>query len=91
MAKKCLTVGELRKALDGVPDDLEVQLSSDTGVDQGDGEIVIENAFRVKYELPDGEKFEDGSTGVDYFSIYANDIDSDDCDDDCDGYYGEDY
>lgn len=34
MKKKALTVGELRKALEGVPDDLKVQLSSDTGVDQ---------------------------------------------------------
>ncbi len=33
MKKKALTVGELRKALEGVPDDLKVQLSSDTGVD----------------------------------------------------------
>lgn len=73
MAKKALTVGELRKALEGVPDNLEVQLSSDTGVDQGEGEIIIESARRVKYDLPDGKKFEDGSTGVDYFDIYAND------------------
>lgn len=33
---KVLTVGELRKAIEGVPDNLEVRLSSDTGVDQGD-------------------------------------------------------
>ena len=70
MKKKALTVGELRKSLEGVPDDLEVQLSSDTGVDQGMGEIIIESARRVKYE---GKHFEDGSTGVDYFDIYAND------------------
>ena len=70
---KALTVGELKKALDGVPDELEVQLSSDTGVDQGMGEIVIEFARRVKYDLPEGQKFEDtGKTGVDYFEIYAN-------------------
>ena len=44
MKKKVLTVGELRKALEGVPDNLEVKLSSDTGVDQGEGEIIIESA-----------------------------------------------
>ena len=73
MKKKALTVGELRKALEGVPDDLKVQLSSDSGVDQGMGEIIIESASRVKYDLPEGKRFEDGSTGVDYFDIYAND------------------
>ncbi len=73
MKKKALTVGELRKALEGAPDNLEVRLSSDTGVDQGMGEIIIESARRVKYGLPEGKHFEDGSTGVDYFDIYAND------------------
>lgn len=73
MKKKALTVGELRKALEGIPDDLEVRLSSDTGVDQGMGEIIIESARRVKYDLPEGKHFEDGSTGVDYFDVYAND------------------
>lgn len=73
MKKKALTVGELRKALEGVPDNLEVQLSSDTGVDQGEGEIIIESARRVNYHLPEGRHFEDGSTEVDYFEIYAND------------------
>lgn len=73
MKKKALTVGELRKALEGVPDNLEVQLSSDTGVDQGEGEIIIESAKRVNYPLPEGRHFEDGSTEVDYFEIYAND------------------
>lgn len=58
METKPLTVGELRKALDGVPDDLEVRISSDTGVDQGEGEIIVERAFPV---------------GADYFAIYAND------------------
>lgn len=71
---KELTVGELRKALDGVPDHLKVQLGSDTGVDQGLGEVIVEFARRVKYELPDGRRFDDtGETGVDYFEIYAND------------------
>ena len=73
MKKKALTVGELRKSLEGIPDDLEVRLSSDTGVDQGMGEIIMESARRVKYDLPEGKHFEDGSTGVDYFDVYAND------------------
>lgn len=73
---KNLTVGELRKALENVPDDLEIRLSSDSGVDQscemGDT-VVIEDAYRVKYELPNGERFSDtGKTGTDYFTIYAN-------------------
>ncbi len=38
MKKRVLTVGELRKALEGVPDNLEVRLSSDSGVGQGEGE-----------------------------------------------------
>lgn len=32
-----ITVGELRKALEGVPDELEVRLGSDSGLDQGLG------------------------------------------------------
>lgn len=59
METKPLTVGELRKALDGVPDDLEVRLSSDTGVDQGEGKIIVENAHWMK--------------SVGCFSIYVND------------------
>lgn len=66
MAKKNLTVGQLKKALEGVPDDLEVQLSSDSGVDQGIGEIVVEFARRVTYG------------NVDYFEIYANDTGEED-------------
>ncbi len=66
------TVGDLRKALEGVPDNLEVKLSSDSGVDQP-YPVVVQNAHRVKYELPDGKRFDDtGETGVDYFTIYAN-------------------
>lgn len=83
MSKKPLTVGELKKALEGVPDTLEVRLGSDSGVDQGCGEIVVEMARRVKYELPNGQRFADtGETGVDYFEIYANDHDDDDPEDD---------
>ena len=58
---KVLTVGKLKEALKDVPDDLEVRLSSDSGVDQGIGEIIIEDAYRVSYK------------NVDYFNIYAND------------------
>lgn len=64
---KELTVKDLRHALVGVPDDLPVRLSSDTGVDQGYGDIIIEESRRVKYN------------DVDYFEIYANDH-VDDCD-----------
>ena len=63
---KALTVGELKEALKDVPNDLEVRLSSDTGVDQGDGRIIIESAKRVSYDT------------VDYFDIYANDVDLED-------------
>ena len=69
MAKE-LTVGELRKAIEGVPDDLKVKISSDTGVDQGEGMVIIESARRVNYKTQCGD--------VDYFDIYANDIDVDD-------------
>lgn len=61
MTKKPLTVGELRKALEGVPDNLEVELSSDTGVDQGLGRIIVESAKMVG----------DEKSGC--FDIYAND------------------
>lgn len=59
-----------------VPDDLEVHFSSDT---EEAYEIIIELARRVKYELPNGKKFEDtGETGVDYFEIYGNAAGDDD-------------
>ena len=58
---KELTVRDLRRALEGVPDDIPVRLESDSGVDQGLGEIIVESARRVVY----------GSE--EYFSIYAND------------------
>lgn len=67
---KRLTVKELRAALEGVPDELEVRFSSDT---EEAYEIVIQMARRVKYELPNGQRFADtGETGVDYFEIYGN-------------------
>ncbi len=68
---KNLTVGELRKALEGVPDELEIELSSDSGVDQcgyDDEEVVIEDAHRCTYNYKD----EKGTEKVDYFVIYAN-------------------
>ena len=47
--KKRLTVGELKKALEGVDDNIEVELSSDSGVDQcGDGEVIVEKAYYQK-------------------------------------------
>lgn len=55
-----LTVKDLREALEGVPDDLPVRLSSDSGVDQGYGEIIVEKARWIKGE--------DG-----WFDIRAND------------------
>ena len=73
--QKRLTVKELKAALVDVPDELEVRFGSDEEA----YEIIIEMARRVKYELPDGQKFEDtGETGVDYFEIYGNAVQSDD-------------
>ena len=46
---KALTVGELKSVIKDIPDDVEVRLSSDTGVDQGECRIVIESADHVKY------------------------------------------
>lgn len=69
-----LTVGKLKKALENVPDKLEVELWSDSGVDQSgdDSEVVIEDAYRHQYTLPDGQTYEDGTNKIDYFVIYAN-------------------
>lgn len=69
-----LTVGKLKKALENVPDELEVELWSDSGVDQSDddSEVVIEDAYRHQYTLSDGQTFEDGTDRIDYFVIYAN-------------------
>ncbi len=77
---KRLTVKDLRAALEGVPDELEVHFSSDT---EEAYEIVLEMARRVKYELPNGQRFADtGETGVDFFEIYGNAYDEDDEEDD---------
>lgn len=75
---KRLTVKDLRAALEGVPDELEVHFSSDT---EEAYEIVLEMARRVKYELPNGQRFADtGETGVDFFEIYGNAYDEEDDD-----------
>jgi hypothetical protein len=75
---KRLTVKDLRAALEGVPDELEVRFSSDT---EEAYEIVLEMARRVKYELPNGQRFADtGETGVDFFEIYGNAYDEEDDD-----------
>ncbi len=74
MSKK-LTVGDLKKALENVPEDLEVKLSSDSGVDQCDDDdfdVVVEDAYRHNYTLSIGKTFEDGTNEVDEFLIYAN-------------------
>lgn len=72
--KNKLTVGKLKKALENVPDDLVVELWSDSGVDQSDddSEVVVEDAYRHTYKLKNGETFEDGTDTVDFFVIYAN-------------------
>ena len=76
---KRLTVGGLRKALEGVPDELEVHFSSDT---EEAYEIILTMARRVKYDLPEGQRFDDtGETGVDYFDIYGNAEDEEDYED----------
>lgn len=58
-----ITVKSLREALKDAPDDAVLVLSSDTGVDQGAGEIVIENVYMSPY--------------WNEFVIYANDVDPD--------------
>lgn len=67
---KELTVGELRKALSAVPDNIPVRLASDTGVDQGEGMIIVEEARRINYNIPGSNP----TITVDYFEIYANDV-----------------
>lgn len=69
--QKELTVGELRKAIEGLPDHLICKISSDTGVDQGEGKIIIEDAYRTKYRVP---THDDKVIEIDYLAIYANDV-----------------
>lgn len=54
-----MTVGELKAALENIPDNLEVKFDSDS---EEAYEIILEKAYRVKYEYP----------GADYFCIYGN-------------------
>lgn len=78
-----LTVGKLKEMLENVPDDLEVELWSDSGVDQSDdgSEVVVEDAFRHQFTLPEGQTYEDGTNSLDYFVIYANYRDEEEEDD----------
>lgn len=55
-----MTTGQLKETLKDLPDDLEIRLSSETGVDQGEGTIVIDGWYRVK------------CGDADYFVIQAN-------------------
>lgn len=64
-----MRVGELKQALENIPDNLEVRFDSDS---EEAYEIFLEKAYRVKYELPEGQQFDDGTTSVDYFCIYGN-------------------
>lgn len=58
-----ILAGDLKRALQNVPDDIPVRISSDTGVDQGEGQIIVLDAYEVKYDE------------AHYFAIYANDVD----------------
>ena len=76
MAKE-LTVGRLKEALEDVSDDVIVQISSDTGVDQSEGGVcVVEDAYEVNYPLKNIETGEE--MHIQYFAIYANYRDEDD-------------
>lgn len=69
--QKEILAGDLKRALQNVPDDIPVRISSDTGVDQGEGQIIVLDAYEVKYD------------GNHYFAIYANDVDDEeDCNED---------
>lgn len=74
---KKLTVGELKEKLKDVSDELEIELWSDSGVEQCNFDdslkVVIEDAFEHKYKLLNGEVFDDtGTNEVHYFVIYCN-------------------
>lgn len=62
---KKMTVGQLRKTIENVPDNLEIELESDTGVDQGDSEVIIHYAKRFNYTDLYCRK-------IDKFVIYAD-------------------
>ena len=71
--RKTLTVGELREIIKNIPDNTPVRLTSDTGVDQGEGDIVVESAYRVNYTTYVGETTPENLIKVDYLAIYCND------------------
>ena len=66
---KDLTVGELKKVLENVPNDTIVVLSSDTGVELGrlGGNIVVESAHYTHFTSSTGEH-------IKFLSIYANEV-----------------
>lgn len=77
---KSLTVGDLRKALEGVPDELEVHFSSDT---EEAYEIILTMARRVKYRRPLEQMLDCLDTSdIDYFDIYGNAADEEDYEND---------
>ena len=55
-----MTTGQLKETLKDLPDDLEIRLSSETGVDQGEGTIMIDGWYRVT------------CGNEDYFAVQAN-------------------
>lgn len=67
------TAGELRKALESLPDDLEVRIKGDGYASDG----VVADAYRVTrtipagvaHDLPKENILEDGSAREDYFAI----------------------
>lgn len=67
MEKTRLTVADLRKALEGVPDHLPVEFNSDT---IEDAPVVLEFAKRISYKR--------NEVDVDYFTIYGNYADEED-------------
>lgn len=61
MEKTGFTVADLRKALEGVPDNLPVKFTSDS---IEDASVVLEFAKRISYKRDEVD--------VDYFTIYGN-------------------
>lgn len=59
-----LTVGNLKKALENVPDNVPVKLVSDTGIDIGHGEIIVEDAFFANH-IEKGQR-------IQFLGIYVN-------------------
>lgn len=61
-----LTVKDLREALEGVPDDLEVVFNSDT---VESAEVVLERFERITYDIIG---LDNNRVTTDYFCIYGN-------------------